>query len=60
MPVAPGGQLPPVDVRVGRRLSPPGRGLLPVRKGECSVCGKRNVLRDVSFQWGGSMEMREW
>ena len=46
MPVAPGGQLPPVDVRVGRRLSPPGRGLLPVRK-ENVPCVEREMCSEM-------------
>ena len=45
MPVAPGGQLPGVNVHVGRRLSPPRRELLPVRRGIFSVLRAICVLR---------------
>ena len=38
MPDAPGWQFPPAHLHPGRRLSPPGRGILPVRE--------RNILCD--------------
>ena len=52
MPDAPGWQLSPAHFHAGRRLSPPGRGLLPVR-GKNISCEREKCVSRTRLLRGG-------